>query len=492
MKSITNILRRSNLTPFERVKALIHNDVHREKTGKDALSESDIHSLTKGWRGTNPEISEYNKYIEIVRLEAMMKMDAQMFLYRSEVSILRNQRVLDNFVSSARLSNDLKNYSFLEDISVEDSIKFIVENTYLEYDKTLHIHTFNKLPREIKDDLILLDEEVATSSEYLADQVFLYEMFGNKKKLSADNKNAIIDRIYSRMHFEGARKIKKDAKEKDGFLLHTCFAELPTKELLEKIIKDSHLTHDDEDVLSVVEQHAEDKGMSMEQIIKDEISNWLDSGLFVQEYSPMYLSERLDTWNGDTKNNHKKIFMIWYKELQKSKKYFKKLLDDGKLERKTIKRDFLGVTRKEEVITGTSLYACEDDIGFVEDYRKQIETLIPISNIFLFIQKNAIPTKNHSTLCEFKNLSRKTSGIFDIDMSEMYNHFIDSYEQEIKLLNFGMNRLLDFASERLYKEKSFGHTLNIKEESFKFNTDVDCDPDDITERYKVEFNKDKY
>ena len=134
------------------------------------------------------------------------------------------------------------------------------------------------------------------------------------------------------------------------------------------------------------------------------------------------------------------------------------------------------------------MYACEDDIVFAEDYRKQVETLIPISNIFLFIQKNAIPTKNHSTLCEFKNLSRKTSGIFDIDMSEMYNHFIDSYEQEIKLLNFGMNRLLDFASERLYKEKSFGHTLNIKEESFKFNTDVDCDPDDITERYRKEFD----
>jgi len=63
MKSITNILKRSNITPYERVMTLVHNDIHKEKTGKDALSDSDIHTLTKGWYGNTSEINEYNKYM---------------------------------------------------------------------------------------------------------------------------------------------------------------------------------------------------------------------------------------------------------------------------------------------------------------------------------------------------------------------------------------------------------------------------------------------
>jgi hypothetical protein len=91
MKSLTSILRSSNITPFERVKALVHNDIHREKTGKGHLSGSDLYILTKGWMPSRLEAIEYNKYINIVQLEDAMKMDAQMFLYRSEVSLLRNQ-----------------------------------------------------------------------------------------------------------------------------------------------------------------------------------------------------------------------------------------------------------------------------------------------------------------------------------------------------------------------------------------------------------------
>jgi len=102
MKSLTNILRRSNITPFERVTALVYNDVYREKTGKDRVSKSDLHALSKGWSPSASEANEYNKYINIVQLESTMKMDAQMFLSRSEVSILRNQRVFDYFISNAK------------------------------------------------------------------------------------------------------------------------------------------------------------------------------------------------------------------------------------------------------------------------------------------------------------------------------------------------------------------------------------------------------
>jgi len=491
MKNLTNILRRSNLNPFEKVKALVHNDVHREKTGKDVLSESDIHNLTKGWTGNTSEINEYNKYINIVQVESLMKMDAQMFLYRSEIIILRNQRILDNFISRMRLTNSVGDYSFMKDITIEENISFLIKNTYLEYDKTLHIFTFNNLPKVIQNDLLLLDEEIINDGKYLDDQVFLYERFKNGNKLSKEDKDLIIERIYSDIYFEGAKKIKNSTDEKDGFHPHAFFAELPVKDLFEKLAKNINLIYDDEkdDLLSVISKYAKNKDTSIEKLIKDTISHWLDSGLFVVDYSPLFVSKKFNTWNGDTNKNHKELFVIWYKELQKSKKYFQKLFYDKKLKRKILEKDFLGTVRITEVITGESLYVCKENIDFVKNYKKQIEIFIPMSNIFLFIQKYAVPIKNYKTLCEFKNLAQKTSSIFDIDMTERYVEFISSYEEEITLLNINLNRFLDTIIEKLYCEKYFQYILYIKDNSFNFDVGTDSGVDNIIEKYGERFDE---
>jgi len=58
MKNISNILRRSKITPLERVTVLVHNDVHREKTGKQILSDSDHHVLTTAWNASTYEAKE--------------------------------------------------------------------------------------------------------------------------------------------------------------------------------------------------------------------------------------------------------------------------------------------------------------------------------------------------------------------------------------------------------------------------------------------------
>jgi len=475
MKNLTNILRRSNLTPFEKVKALVHNDVHREKTGKDVLSESDIHSLTKGWTGNTSEINEYNKYINIVQVESLMKMDAQMLLYRSEITILRSQRILDNFISRMRLANSVGDYSFMKDISTEENISFLIKNTYLEYDKTLHIFTFNNLPEVIQNDLLLLDEEIINDGKYLDDQVFLYERFKNGNKLNKEDKDLIIERIYSGMYFEGAKKIKNSIDEKDGFLLHAFFAELPVKDLFEKLAKDIDLIYDDEkdDLLSVIGKYVKNKDTSIEKIVKDTISQWLDNDLFVKDYSPLFMSANYDTWNGTTKKNHMELFVIWYKELQKSKKYFQKLFDDEKLKRKTIERDFLGTVRMTEVITGESLYVCKENIDFVKEYKQQIKILTPVSSTFLFVKKHAVPNKNYKTLCEFKNLAEKVSSVFDIDVTEKYTECVDTYQEEVVLLNYSLSRLLDTATEHLYTKGALQYILDITDSCFVFDLNTD-------------------
>ncbi|MEX1013602.1 MAG: hypothetical protein WDZ80_00390 [Candidatus Paceibacterota bacterium] len=494
MKSLTNILRRSNITPFERVTALVYNDVHREKTGKDRISKSDLHALSKGWSPSASEANEYNKYINIVQLEGTMKMDVQMFLSRSEVSILRNQRVLDYFISNARMLKKIPNREFAKGISNEDGVQFLIQHTYLEYEKVLHTLTFYNLPEEIQNDLLILDAEVISDGRYLADQIFLYELFSKGIELTKQDKNLIINRIYSRMYYEGAKKIKKSTAEKYGFLLHTSFAELPVKDLFQKLADEyrSVLSKDDdteESLLSAVEEYAESKNMSIEQLVKEGLLSWIDNGLFTKEYAPLFMSKRFDTWNGNTTKNHKELFMAWYTEFEKSKNYLQKLFDTGKIKRQTIKKDFLDMSRTREVITGTSLYSCTEDAEFVKEYKKQIEVLMPVSKMFLFIKKNATPVMNYKTLCEFKNLAQKISSVFDIDMTEGYGNFIKLYEEEVRFLNLSLSRIPDIVMEHLYTEKTFKYIIDINDECFEFDLESKSKLADIVKMYSEEFNK---
>jgi len=495
MKSLSNILRRSNVTPFERVMAIVHNDVHREKTGKDMLSESDMYALTKGWKANAPEVIEYNRYIDIARLESSMHMDAQMFLYQSEISILRNQRVLEIFLSRARRIDDLTDQPFIKDFPVEESVRFLTQYTHLQYKKVLHIFTFHNLPKEIQSDLLLLDEEIASDERYLEDQVFLYEGFGGGNILSKQAKDLIINSIYSRMYYEGVKKIKNSTAEKDGFLLHPFFAELQIKELFQKLVNDEHITSDktdadtEEGLLSLIEECARNKNTSIERLVKEKLSQWLNDGLFVNEHVPLFMSEQSNTWNGDTKMSHKEIFMAWYAELQKSRQYFQDLFNAKKLEKETFEKEFLEMPRKMEVLTGTSLYTCTEDVDFVREYKKQIEVLLPIGNVFLFIEKYAAPTKNHKTLREFKKLAQKISSIFNIDMTEKYAKFINSYQEEVDWLNISSSKLADIATKRLYVQESFQYILDIDESSFTFDPKKEGDTADIVQMYSSEFKK---
>lgn len=495
MKNISNILRRSNITPYERVKALVHNDIHREKTGKGSLSNSDLYVLTQGWNPSTSEANVYNKYINIVQLESTMKMDAQMFLYRSEVSLLRNQRVLDGFLSNPKRLKKIVECEFLQDIPSEECVKFLTKHTYLEYEKILHIFTFNNLPKDIQNDLLLLDEGAGSDNNYLGEQVFLFERFKNGYTLSKQDKDLIVSRIYSRMYYEGAKRIKNSTMEKDGFLLHTFFAELPIKDIFIKLAEDAHIAYGEktenfeESLLSAIEEYAKVKNTSIESLIKEKLFYWLENGLFTKEYSPFFMSERFDTWNGNTKKNHEVLFTAWYEELQKSKQYFQQLFDTGTVKKQTIGKDFLGMPRVIDVVTGKSLYDCEEDILFVKEYKQQIEILMPISDMFLFVKKHAMPVKNYKTLCEFKNLAQKVSSTFDIDMTEHYSSFIDSYQEEVAILHHSLSRLIDMATEHLYTEESLRYILDVADDCFTFDLNADDEVADIAKKYADELEK---
>lgn len=197
MKNLANLLRKAKLTPRERVVTLVHNDIHRDENGKSALSESEIYSLTQGWKPQNSrEVNEYNKYLELSRIEQIMRFDSYGLSLRSENSLLRSIMLID-------LPLDEKNVesrATYKHISKEDVIDFIVRNTYVEYDKLIHLITLNNISKETKEDLVILDEYVYCDKKYLEDEVFLYERFKKSNTMTLEDKNLLIDRIFSYLY----------------------------------------------------------------------------------------------------------------------------------------------------------------------------------------------------------------------------------------------------------------------------------------------------
>lgn len=490
MKNLANILRRADITPRERMLTLVRNDVEKDKNGKGILSESEIYSLTQGWKPkTSQEAREYNKYLELSKIESSMRLDAQMFACRSENLLLRSHILIEGVKNKIGKNNDaiLDKY-----IPREDTLNFVVQNTYLDYTTLIHTLTFNNLSKDIKDDLVMLDEYVAHDKKYMEDEVFLYELFKDSKTLSLQNKNILIDRIYSCMHHEGFRKIK-GGTEKDGFLLLHFFAELPMEAILKKWIEYARVglsEKDNEQLLNRFEEYAKDRGKTMETVVKETLSRWIDDGLFVTEYTPVFFSDNHNTWNGDTKLIHKEIFSKWYEELQKIKEFIEKMVANRDLIVEEFDKEIFGVTGKIKIITGESLYNCKVDIDFINEYNEQINILLPLAGMYLFIEKYNKPLENLNTLKGFSELSKTFSDLFEVDMSEKYNDFVKSFEQEIKLINHSISMTLDNVSSFLYMRNK-KYLIDIKENNFTFiiKDGSEISADKIIESYKEALQK---
>lgn len=493
MRNLSNIIKRSNLSPFERVAALVRHNVHKQKTGKDLLTEAQLNNLTQGWSARMGEANEYNRYLEIARLENSMHIDAASFSYKAELAAVRNQRVLAHYLDNLNKGRgDLYNDTMMDGLTEEECLQFALSHTYLEYRDTLHFFTFENLPLEVRQDLALLDDSVGFSKRYLDDETTLYEMMKDGK-ISKKNTDTLIDTIISRFYFEGIKKMR-GGTERDGFMVGDFFAELPLKEVMHKVAHDAGIAWkdvDEEKLLDDIEAYAKGKDVTMVFLAKESLRLWLDDGLFTEHFAPMFGSDRHDTWNGDTKKNHKELFAIWYEELEKSRKYFASLFSARKLKRQEAEMNVLFETKVVEMITGESLYMCREDLEFVRQYKKQLELMLPFSNFACFVDKYAKPVRSYRTLCEFRKLGKKVSNTFDVDFTAKYDEMIEEYTEEVKLLNHEMRKLTDMATEHLHKtaDEEFRYEIHITDGRFGFDLEEESEVLEVIEKYKEEFKK---
>lgn len=490
MKNLANLLRKAELTPRERVVTLVHNDIHRDENGKSALSESEIYSLTQGWKPHNSrEVNEYNKYLELSRIEQIMRFDSYGLSLRSENSLLRSIMLIDLPLDE----KNMESRATYKHISKEDVVDFIVRNTYVEYDKLIHLITLNNISKETREDLVILDEYVYCDKKYLEDEVFLYERFKKSNTLTLEDKNLLIDRIFSCLYHDGIRKIR-GGSEKDGFLTTHFFAELPMEAILNKwteYLEVNINNKDSKNILDALEKCSKEQGKTMEVIIKETLSKWIDSGLFVSEYTPLFLSDGFKTWNGNTKKKHRDIFDEWYKEVQKTKEFVKQVTINGEIKIEDFQRNLFGTSTVIKVITGHDLYTSHVDNHFVTEYKKQIELLIPITYTLLFIKKYSNPLGNLVTLKSFLELSDFFSEIFEIDIGRRYERNLDSFNHELLVLNQTIGKQLDKVNEMIYAENKTFCLVEINEEKFLFKEENSTfiKPDSIIEDYKKHIRK---
>ncbi|MDQ5883663.1 MAG: hypothetical protein QG654_577 [Patescibacteria group bacterium] len=495
MKNLANILRRADITPQERVITLVQNDVYREEYGKSILSESEIYSLTQGWRPKNShDVNEYNKYLELSRIEQTMRFDSYGLSLKGENSILRSIMLIENAFFEKNLVNQKDERAFMSKyISKEDVISFIIENTYVEYDKLIHLITLNNISEDLRNDIIILDEYVIYDKKYLEDEVFLYELFQDSTLLSSENKNLLIEKIFSCVYHDGIRKLK-NGTEKDGFLTLHFFAELPVEAILNKWAEYSHTDLNGKDskyLLDNIEEYANIQNKTMEIIIKETLSKWIDDGLFITEYTPLFLSDGFNTWNGNTKKKHKDIFIEWYKELQKTKNFIQKCVVSGGIKVENFNSNLFNTPSVKKIVTGRSVYVSTIKEEFISEYRKQIELLIPLAYTFLFIEKYTNPLKTFTTLQAFLKISNYFSDVFEIDMNSKYQKNLESLEQDLDVLNATCTKQLDKISESLSLQETKFHFLEIKTDQFLFlkESSSTVQPDSIIDDYKKHIKK---
>ena len=490
MKNLKNILRRSNLTPLERVTTLVHHGFHQDKTGKRILSDAELHAITRGWKADPDEVREYNRYLKIVHFENTLRMDTHMFAFQAELSLVKNQRMISYFLSDLKITEGVRLQEMTTEVSKEEAMRFAANYTYLDYRRMLHTFTFHNLSYDIQKDLYLLDDSVAESSEYLEDEVLLYEVFNNGTSTKKD-KDMLVDTIFSRMYVDGMRKLRRGT-EKDGFLLSGYFAELPLREVINKVACEANIPYkdrEDEELLADIEEYITGKGTTIQQIVKETLHTWLAKGLFTKEFIPIFASEDFKTWNGNTKESHKELFRIWYKELKKSEGYFQELFNAGKLEKRSKEMVFLGEKRVVEILTGESLYTCSEDADFVSEYKQQVEALLPFTNLVYLIDKHKNPQSAYTTLCELRKLAKDVSDIFDINLTEEYDQVIDRYKDEASLLNHELRKLTDAATEYLYthSKQQIRYEIHIVDGTFNFDLEEKGKTAEIVKRYVDEF-----
>jgi len=413
-KNISSLLQKGNLTPKQRYLLIIQNDVAKARTGKEILTEADIKGL-EGWHAqTNEEAREWNKYNEGWKLSGRAGIDAEFIYAETKAEHFRKNIMATELAIYPFYRERLNALQALKKIKVVDINEAIAITKKqreqklkdgLDFDYAIYELAFESLSDEIRKDILILDQEAEYEPSYLEDEETIADLLNGKEELTKEAKEKYAELVADRSY-------NKYAKE---YQLHGAFASLPIMDLAKKWAKDKGIkprpkdyerlektegrllkevglnadekTKDkiyaeikkkegiqsfmdeefkeywalEENLKKILEDYARDNKTTIKEIIKATCLKWLDEGLLINEYSPLFNSEEKDTYSGDTKHPHKEIFKEWLKSKAEARATLQKLIDKGELK------------IANAIITGESLYNFKGDFKFIKEFKERVD-----------------------------------------------------------------------------------------------------------------------
>jgi len=180
--------------------------------------------------------------------------------------------------------------------------------------------------------------------------------------------------------------------------------------------------------------------------------------------------------NSLTKEVKERLNKEWLKALNRTKQIIQELIDKGELE----------IT--DNKITGKSLYNLKGDFAFAEDYKKQVKAYKELAYLILFLKKSRF-IEDYNTLLAFKELYKKLSEIYEIDLTYKINKWIKKLDEIKEQLNLYMAKIMDKIEGAVYLKHNITYPLetfikNMLTEFNKGETEIES-----INRYYEEFTK---
>ncbi len=364
MNNITTLLQRGNLTPKERYLLLIQNDVKKENTGKEVLTEADKEALLNWQAKTGKEAREWNIYNEGWKMNGRMTLEAE-FEYRQTIADHYRMNFLNlelNFYPFRREERLL--LKRLEKIKTVDSkeAERITEKQRrqkladgMDFDYATYRLAFDSLSTEDKEQFVELYPDVKTDHQYLDEEEIITDLFDGKDELTTKAKEKLADLVAKRSY-------NSYSKEHQLFHYFACIplaevarrfladkgVELKSKPLAQnqEVDEEDSATHDQ--IEKAAKHYSKDHDITIEAMLKEGCLKWLNEDLF-EHYTPLVIS------------GHYELLDRWLASKAKARKTLQKLIDTGKL--KATGSD----------ITGESLYGLEAEYEFVKEFKERVD-----------------------------------------------------------------------------------------------------------------------
>jgi|GEM_PF-5863620 len=438
MRDLTKILRRSNLTARERGLLVARSSFRRANDMKGGLTEADIEALRNQKFETSREIDIYNGYVDLWNHYVDLTVDTQTAYLQAMLKISQ----LETLAQMHKYAPEMWKQ---RDLDYEDEVReFLLKYSGIDYMHLLYVLTFNSLPKEVQNNIKLLDDAMPRHHDYWSQEVQLAEVLTNNDSPSEEEVEQLADQIVNHIPWNheldpGPFKI---SVRQCAFNLH--YASYPLENFAVQLGDKYGIEYETIDEL----KDTLAKRPNLKQEFKTVVCEAITSGLFIDEHVPLCNCDGHETHNGTTTQSHDKTMKQWCAAMQKIEAKLQNLIDTGQLELATSKTPFFEATQGTEYITGRSLIQADPKLPYVATYKKQVDALLADANLFYVISLAPIFIF-YSYLLSYKAVSEKLDRLLDEDISKQARKWIAEIKHAIHLLYMTTNRVKERMNDNI-------------------------------------------